>query len=146
MTGEDISNNQYRIAVTGEGEDTRIILKIMVCDHLNHSKLIVGPRVELLLCDVDLLIGLARETMAGPSKITVEQIDDDGSFLKLTRLDDLIQFKTHAMDSTMTMANVTQMLADLEQVRDAAETRLDGGVEFLETGGADTTRHHGLNG
>jgi hypothetical protein len=149
MTGEFVQNDSYTIAAAGKGETTHLNLTLSVFSR--DAVLVDGPRVELPLCDVGGFMLVTRYVMSGPSKRTIECTAEEGAFIKLTRLGDLIQFKareagaTSTLDTTKTIANVELMLADLERVMDAVIKRLDGGVVSWSRARPDIQRHHGLN-
>jgi hypothetical protein len=145
VTGKFIENDSYRIDVAGEGEATHLILKLMIWP-LDHSELVIGPELELQLCDVSRFIGLMRE-----SNFKRMTWRGDASVLTVMRTDDgLMLFKTRApggseiSSSTKTFANVARMLADLKQVRDVVENQLDS-VSVSLNRVADVQRQHGLN-
>jgi hypothetical protein len=145
VTGEFTEKDSYRIGVAGEGEATHLILKIMVWP-LDHSELVIGPELELQLCDVSRFIGLMRE-----SNFKRATWRGDASVLTVMRLDDgLMLFKTRApggsetSSSTMTLPDVARMLADLKQARDAIEDQPDT-MPVLLNGATDVQRQHDLN-
>jgi hypothetical protein len=132
MTGENISNNSHAIAATGDGGATRLTSRVAVLDHLNHPKAIKNLKMEPMAFSPDSYARLIRMSINGPSKFTLEQVDDFGHSLKVTRRGDFFQIEKrvagarNAVESTKTIVDLNQTLADIERAANVADRRLGG--------------------